>query len=187
MAMRNFRIALATVKFAIAVPLYAQPPELREGDVIFDSEGAQLGVVRKLVGDAAVIHTGTTKVTLGRTSFVTRSGKVTVMMSKSELESRAADVQSKGDGELLALLVPGAFIHDRTGQVVATVDNVAGKTVYIKVGEQNATLPVSALSKGPKGPRIAATAAEFEAQIKPKKNEATANEAATGEDANSPS
>jgi hypothetical protein len=59
----------------------------------------------------------------------------------------------------------GDTIYDTAGEAVATVDSVDGSNVVISVGSKKATLPMSSLSSGPKGPVIGMTKQQLDTAI----------------------
>lgn len=162
---KSWRAVLGAAMILFATSALAQVVELHEGDSVFDGQGGEVGVVRKVTDSVAVIWTGSVKVTLGRKSFTLRSGQINIAMTRSELQKAAEGVQAKGDDELLVLLTPGSSVYDPDGAIAATVDNVAGKDVTVVVGTLKASMPVSAFVKGPKGAQIDLSAADFKARI----------------------
>jgi hypothetical protein len=59
----------------------------------------------------------------------------------------------------------GDTVYDAAGAVVGTVESVEGENFVISTGSSKATLPMSALASGDKGPVIGMTKAELEAEI----------------------
>lgn len=160
-----FRVLVPAALCAAPLVALAEPYPLVVGDTIYDPAGAEVGRVQAIKGDAAVIWTGTVKVTLGLGSFARRGGRPTIAMSRPELEKAAGVVQAKGDSDLAGMLQPGTILYDSEGAAAATVEAVNGKEVTVLVDKAKATLPVSSLSKGRHGVEIATTAADFRAKI----------------------
>ena len=59
----------------------------------------------------------------------------------------------------------GDTVYDSAGEVVATVESVDGSNAVLSTGASKATVPLSSLSSGPKGPTIGMTKSELEAAI----------------------
>jgi hypothetical protein len=59
----------------------------------------------------------------------------------------------------------GDTIYDKTGAVVGTVESIEGSNAVISTATGKATIPVSALSSGSKGPTIGMTKAELNAAM----------------------
>jgi hypothetical protein len=60
----------------------------------------------------------------------------------------------------------GDTVYDSAGEVVGTVDSVSGETFVLSTGSSKATLPMSALANGSKGPTISMTKAQLEAAVR---------------------
>ncbi|MDE2563624.1 MAG: hypothetical protein KGL48_15380 [Sphingomonadales bacterium] len=59
----------------------------------------------------------------------------------------------------------GATVYDPQGGEVGTIASVVGGNVVIDTGNNKATIPGAAVTKGPKGPQIAYTKAQLDAAI----------------------
>ncbi len=59
----------------------------------------------------------------------------------------------------------GDTVYDSAGEVVATVESVEGTNAVISTGASKATVPLSALASGPKGPTLGMTKSQLEAAI----------------------
>jgi hypothetical protein len=149
----------------LASAAFAGPPSLVKGAVVYDPTGAVVGTVDAIKGDAAVVNTSQARVTLGLTSFQTRNGRLTIAMTRQALEQAAGKVQSQGDSEVRALLKPGASVFGDDGEIAAVVTLVDADRVTLEVGKANAVVPIASIKKGPKGPRINGTAADFRTRI----------------------
>lgn len=139
--------------------------QVKPDETVYDREGGTIGTVASVGDDAATINTGTMKVTLGFGSFGRRDGKLTLPMKRDALEAAAGKVQSAGDDEMLSLLKPGASFFDVRGAAVGTVVSVEDKQVTVQAGVLQAGLPVAAFVKGPQGPAIRSTSADFLAAL----------------------
>lgn len=77
----------------------------------------------------------------------------------------AAIVPAAVHAQAAAGVTAGATVYDPQGGEVGTIANVAGGNVVIDTGNNKATVPGAALTKGPKGPQIAYTKAQLDAAI----------------------
>jgi len=59
----------------------------------------------------------------------------------------------------------GDTVYDTAGEVVGTVESINGQTAVISTGTNKATVPLSALASGSKGPMIGMTKAQLDAAI----------------------
>jgi preprotein translocase subunit YajC len=157
--------ALILAASAATSSAFGAAPIIKVGTTIYDRNENVVGKIQSVKGDAAVIDTGSAKITLGLSSFMSWPKGPSISMTRSELEAAAAKVQQSGDEEVRLQLTPGANVYDSSGAIAATVDSVQGNDVIINVGKHKAKLPVSAFSKSEKGARIDSTAAELEAAI----------------------
>lgn len=139
--------------------------DVKSGETVYDRQGGTVGAVIRVGNDDAVVDTGMTKVTLGLDSFRRRDGKLVLPMDRAALEAAAGKVQAAGDGEILALLTPGASFYDCDGVAVGTIVSADAKQVVVEAGTLKAGLPLSAFVKGPEGARLSSTRADFLAKL----------------------
>lgn len=59
----------------------------------------------------------------------------------------------------------GDTVYDTAGEAVATVESVDGSNAVLSTGSSKATVPLSSLASGPKGPTIGMTKSQLEAAI----------------------
>lgn len=59
----------------------------------------------------------------------------------------------------------GDTIYDTAGEVVGTVESVTAENFVLSTGTNKATLPLSSLGTGAKGPTISLSRAQLEAEI----------------------
>ena len=59
----------------------------------------------------------------------------------------------------------GDTVYDSSGEVVGTIESVSGANAVISTGTNKATVALSALATGPKGPVIGMTKAQLDAAI----------------------
>ena len=59
----------------------------------------------------------------------------------------------------------GDTVYDKTGEVVGTVESIAGQNAVISTTTGKATIPLGALTSGSKGPTIGMTKAELDAAM----------------------
>jgi hypothetical protein len=149
----------------LSLALVAAEP-LPIGSSVYDPQGNVVGTIQSVQPDAVVLLVGSDKITLGLSSFRTRDGRLMIGLSRQALEAANARIQQNGDAEVRPLLTAGASIYDENGAVAGTVTAVDGDRISIKVDTITATFPISAFSKGPKGPQIKGNAADFSAGLK---------------------
>lgn len=155
--------------------------DVKVGEVVYDREGGTVATVRRVGEDDAVVDTGSAKVTLGLDSFRRRDGKLVLPMNRAALEAAAGKVQASGDGEVLALLTPGAAFYDRDGVAVGTIVSADAKQVMVEAGGFKAGLPVGAFTKSAEGARIGSTRADFLAKLEAQRVTSVAPAAAAPE------
>lgn len=59
----------------------------------------------------------------------------------------------------------GDTVYDSTGEVVGTIESIEGGNFVLSTGANKATLPVSALGSGTKGPTISVSKSQLESAI----------------------
>lgn len=77
----------------------------------------------------------------------------------------AAAPQAEAPAATAATAKAGDTVYDSAGEVVATVESVEGSNAVISTGASKATVPLSSLASGPKGPTIGMTKSQLEAAI----------------------
>lgn len=165
--MKRIAWALLPIAIVAAVPAAAQQPSpVTVGAMIYDFDGGEVGTVQSVSGDAAVVSTGSARVTLGLRSFRLSQGRLVISMTRTQLEAAAQGAQARGDEEVRVQITPGAIIYDRNGAQAATVESVDGGRVTISAGAIRAVFPLSAFTAGPRGPQINRTAEEFQAALR---------------------
>jgi hypothetical protein len=155
---------------AVAPTMAQRQSPVAVGATVYDLDGDEVGTILSIEGDAAILSTGTTLVTLGLTSFRLHSGRLTIGLTRGQLEEGAQAVQTRGDEEVRAQLTPGANIYDRDGAVAATVESVEGARVTIVAGTIRAVFPLSAFRADARGPQISRTAQEFQNDLSARSN-----------------
>jgi hypothetical protein len=76
-----------------------------------------------------------------------------------------APVASAESASQAATAQAGDTIYDPAGEVVGTVESVAGENFVLSTGASKATLPLSALAGGEKGPTIGMSKSQLEEAI----------------------
>ena len=156
---------IAVTMISLSSPAWAAVQGLVPGAIVHDAKGGEVGTVQSVNESEAVISTGTTKITLGLSSFWWRPTGPTIAMSRTQLEAAAARVQQKGDDAVRSQLIAGAAVFDVEGNLAASVDHLEGDDVIVVVGLRKVKLPIGAFSKGDQGARIAITAADLNAKV----------------------
>lgn len=161
-------LAAALLAAACSVSALADDPPgvgIKAGETVYDRSGGTVGTVASIKGDAVVIDTGTTKVTLGESSLRRRDGKLVLPMTRSVLEAESAKVQAGGDQAVAALMKPGSAFFDSAGAAVGTIVSVEGQSVVIEADGIKARLGLGAFDPGAKGASIRSTRADFLAKL----------------------
>lgn len=72
--------------------------------------------------------------------------------------------QAAASGQANAAVRTGATIYDTAGGVVGTVESVAGGSAVVSTGTTKVNLPLSSFGTGERGPTLALTRAQLEAE-----------------------
>lgn len=130
MKYRIFAAALAAATLPLAAPLSAQEA-LAVGDVVTGPEGNDVGTITKIENGTASLDTGNYDVALPVTSFGTSADGPTITVTKAQLdgmvEAQMEDMSEVRD----SLLVAGATVSARGGDMLGTIESVEGDTVTV--------------------------------------------------------
>lgn len=161
-------------------------PDVRVGDAVMDAAGQPVGTIRAVSRDTAVVWTGSTKVTLGLSSFRLVRGGLKIAMTRAQLEAAAARVQASGDEAIRSRLTPGTEIRGSDGVVLATVESVEGEMATLAAGKAKVRFPLSAFSQAGDGIRIGMTATQLQAAVAAQTPAAPAEAAPEPEESSGP-
>lgn len=165
---------LPTAVIAQAAPAAAQSGvSLTVGTTVYDPQGGEVGKIESVVGENAIVDTGTNKATLPKSAFGTGAKGPVISATKAQLDALVTASAAKADAALTAALVPGAEVRGKSGALVGTVKEVNGDQVVLDRPGGLVTLLKPAFAAGPNGLVISITAAELEAAAKATSSQAT--------------
>lgn len=134
------------------------------GQTIYDSAGAEVGVIKSVDGETFVIDTGSNTATLALSSLGTGDKGPVIGMTKAQLDTAINAAKSDADAAMAAALVPEAPVYASDGATqVATVAAVEEANVVLKTDDGEVGLPKTAVTKGANGLQLGMTAGEFKA------------------------
>ncbi len=144
----------------------AATPKVTAGMSVSDAQGGAVGTIASTDGTNAVIDTGTVKATVPVSSLAQGDKGLLIGMTKVALEDAAKGAAAGQQAEFLASIAPGLAVSDQNGGAVGKVESVDGDNVVVATANAKATLPKSALAKGPNGAIIGMTATQLEEAAK---------------------
>ena len=163
--MLKIDLAAAAAVLWATIAIAAAPTGVIKGATVYDGTGAVVGTIDSVTETAAVVSTGSTRVTLGFGSFAPSDKGPVIGMTRAQLEAAAANALAQGSADVKALLSVGAVVYGTDGAQAATVESFDEQNATLAVGTSKARLPLSAFSKGAMGLEIAMNAAELRAAV----------------------
>ncbi len=134
------------------------------GQTVYDSAGAEVGVIKNVDGETFVIDTGTNTATLALSSLGTGEKGPVIGMTKAQLDAAINAAKSNADAAMAAALVPDAPVYASDGTTqVATVAAVEDANVVLRTDDGEVGLPRTAVTRGANGLQLGMTADEFKA------------------------
>lgn len=170
------RHAAAFALAATALPIsaaYAQQTaapaasaQVAAGDSVYDPDGALVGTVESLNGDAAIVAVGDKKIGLPLNAFAKNDKGLLIGSKVDELKAAIAKQEAEAAAQLTAALVAGADVRSVDGsEVVAKVKSVEGDNVFLTTPQGDVGLPKSGFFLPAHGLSMAFTADQFKQAV----------------------
>lgn len=130
------------------------------GATVKGPEGAEVGTITAVEGDAVILKTDRHEVRLPAASFTVTDEGLLFGMTRDQVNSQVDAMLAQAD----QVITVGALVRDRDGAVVGPIAEVGADFVDVRLGEGLVRLPKTAVAPGPQGPVVGVTLAEIQAQ-----------------------
>ena len=154
---------LATPAFAQTAPAQTAPTA---GATVFDTKGGEVGRIESVANGAAVVDTGTNKVTMPVTSFAAGEKGPVIAMTKIELDAAAGKAKADAATTLQSQLTAGTQVHSQDGaSMIGTIKAADASFVTLTTPKGEVKLPANAFGANGGKIVIGMTAADFDAAV----------------------
>lgn len=162
----KFSTLAAAVALAVAglsAPALAQDAAVAVGAKIYGSDGAEVGTIESVDGNAVVVNTGNLTAALPADSFGKSDKGPTLGWTKAELEAAVTEANQKAAEALEASLVAGAEVYSSDAALLGKVQSVDGDNVVVDLSSGPAALPKAQMAMQGDKLTFLATAADVQA------------------------
>jgi hypothetical protein len=125
MKFSSLAAAAALALAGLSTPAFAQDAALTVGAKIYGPDGAEVGTVEKVEGDAVVVNTGSLTAALPASSFGTGDKGATIGWNKADLEAAINSANGEAQAKLDAALVEGADVYSSDAVLLGKIKSLA--------------------------------------------------------------
>src|SRR5690606_802985 len=118
--------AAALAVAGLSAPLLAQDAGVTVGAKIYGPDGAEVGTIKSIDGDAVVVDTGNLTAALPASSFGKGEKGPTLGWNKAELEAAVTEANPAAAADLAAAHVPDAEVYSSVAGQVGKREGVDG-------------------------------------------------------------
>lgn len=140
MKFSSLATAAALALAGVSAPALAQDASLAVGAKIYGPDGAEVGTIEKIQGEAVVVNTGSLTAALPADSFGTSDKGPTIGWSKADLEAAVTAANDKAKAELEAALVAGAEVYSSDAVLLGKVKEVSAEGIVVELASGPAAL-----------------------------------------------
>ncbi len=163
MKFKTLAAAAALAVAGVAAPAMAQDAGVTVGAKVYGPDGAEVGTIESVNGDAVVINTGNLSAALPANSFAAGDNGPTLGWSKAELEAAVTEANQAAQQELAAALVPEAEVYSSDAVLLGKVESVDGDNVVVALESGPVALPKAQIALQAEKLTFLATAADVQA------------------------
>lgn len=155
--------AAALAVAGLSAPLLAQDAGVTVGAKIYGPDGAEVGTIKSIDGDAVVVDTGNLTAALPTSSFGKGEKGPTLGWNKAELEAAVTEANQAAQADLAAALVPEAEVYSSDAVLLGKVESVDGENVVVTLASGPVALPKAQMAMQAEKLTFLATAADVQA------------------------
>lgn len=163
MKFSSLAVAAAIALAGVSATALAQSAGLTVGAKIYGPDGAEVGTVEKVEGEAVVVNTGNLTAALPASSFGTSDKGPTIGWSKADLEAAINSANGAAEEKLTAALVVGTEVYSSDAVLLGTIKELATDGVVVELASGPATLPRAQMALNGDKLTFRATAADVQA------------------------
>ena len=163
MKFKTLAAAAALAVAGVAAPAMAQDAGVTVGAKVYGPDGAEVGTIESVNGDAVVINTGNLSAALPADSFAPGDNGPTLGWNKAELEAAVTEANQAAEQELAAALVPEAEVYSSDAVLLGKVESVDGDNVVVTLESGPVALPKAQMALQADKVTFVATAADVQA------------------------
>jgi hypothetical protein len=154
--------AAAALAFAsLSAPAFAAGVTV--GAKIYGPDGAEIGTVEKVEGDAVVVNTGNLTAALPADAFGESDKGPTLGWNKADLEAAINAANGDAKAKLDAALVAGADVYSSDAVLLGKVKELSADGVVVELASGPAALPREQMAMNGEKLTFRATAADVQA------------------------
>jgi len=164
MKFSSLAVAAAIALAAVSGPALAQGAGLAVGAKIYGPDGAEVGTVEKVEGEAVVVNTGNLTAALPASSFGTSDKGPTLGWNKADLEAAISSANGEAKAALDAAIVAGAEVYSSDAVLLGKINEIsADGSVVVELASGAAALPREQMAMSGDKLTFRATAADVAA------------------------
>ena len=147
----------------LSAPAFAQDAAIAVGAKIYGPDGAEVGTIKSVDGDAVVVDTGNLTAALPTSSFGKGERGPTLGWNKAELEAAVTEANKAAADALAAALVPTTDVYSSDAVLLGKVESVDGDNVVVALAGGPVSLPKAQMAMQADKLTFLATAADVQA------------------------
>lgn len=155
--------AAALAVAGLSAPAFAQDAAIAVGAKIYGPDGAEVGTIQSVDGDAVVVNTGNLTAALPTSSFGKSEKGPTLGWNKAELEAAVTAANQEAANEMAAALVVGADVYSSDAVLLGKVESVEADNVVVELASGPVSLPKAQMAMQAEKLSFLATAADVQA------------------------
>jgi hypothetical protein len=164
MKFSSLAAAAALALTGLSAPAMAQDASLTVGAKIFGPDGAEVGTIEKVEGEAVVVNTGNLTAALPASAFGASDKGPTIGWSRADLEAAINAANGEAKAKLDATLVVGADVYSSDAVLLGKVKELAADgSVVVELASGPAALPKAQMALDGDKLTFRATAADVQA------------------------
>lgn len=155
--------AAALALTTVSAPVMAQDAALTVGAKIYGPDGAEVGTIQSVNGEAVVVNTGNITAALPASSFGKSEKGPTIGWNKAELEAAVSAANQESAAELAAALVVGADVYSSDAVLLGKVQSIGEDgSVVVELASGPVALPGAQMALQNQKLTFRATAADVQ-------------------------
>ena len=155
--------AAALAVAGLSTPVLAQDAGVTVGAKIYGPDGAEVGTIKSVDGDAVVVDTGNLTAALPASSFAKGEKGPTLGWNKAELEAAVTEANQAAEAKLAAALVPETEVYSSDAVLLGKVESIDGDNVVVTLESGPVALPKAQMAMQADKLTVLATAADVQA------------------------